>query len=78
MTTISYDLPDPATVNLTVYDVAGKLVRTLVAAEAVGAGRHEVVWNGSDETGRVVAAGIYFYRLDTEKFSETKRMTLVK
>jgi len=46
VTTISYDLPDPSTVNLTIYNVAGKLVRTLIAGETVGAGRHEVVWNG--------------------------------
>ena len=77
-TTISYDLPEPATVNLAIYDVAGKLVQTLVAAEAVGAGRHEVVWNGRDDTGRVAAAGVYFYRLDAGGYSETRRMTLVK
>lgn len=77
-TTISYELTDPAVVNLTVYDVAGQLVRTLVAAETSGAGRHEVVWNGRDETGRNVAAGVYFYRLDAGGYSETRRMALVK
>ena len=47
-TTISYDLQTPTTVNLTIYDLAGKLVRTLVAAEATEPGRYTVVWNGSD------------------------------
>ncbi|MDX2475278.1 MAG: family 16 glycosylhydrolase [Candidatus Krumholzibacteria bacterium] len=77
-TTISFDLAAPATVNLAIYDVAGKLVRTLVAAEAVGAGRHEIMWQGRDETGRLSAAGIYFYRLDAGDYSATRRMTLVK
>ncbi len=73
VTTISYDLPEPASVNLVIYDVAGKLVRTLVAAEAVGAGRHEQVWNGRDDAGQNVAAGVYFYRLDAGGYSETRR-----
>jgi hypothetical protein len=54
------------------------VVRTLVAAEAVGAGRHEVIWNGRDETGRSAAAGVYFYRLDAGGTSQTMRMTLLK
>jgi beta-glucanase (GH16 family) len=78
ITTLSYDLPAPAAVNLAVYNVAGKLVKTLIGGETVGAGRHETIWNGRDETGRVVAAGVYFYRLDAAGFSETRRMTLVK
>jgi len=77
-TTISYDLESPAIVSLTVYDMAGRLVRTLVAAESSSAGRHEVVWNGRDETGQIAAAGVYFYRLDAGGFSETRRMSLVK
>ena len=77
-TTISYELQGSATVNLAIYDVAGQLVRRLVAAEVTAAGRHEVVWNGRDITGRVVAAGVYFYRLDAGAYSETRRMTLVK
>jgi beta-glucanase (GH16 family) len=77
-TTISYDLQAPATVNLAVYDVAGKLVQTLIAFEATDTGHHEVIWNGRDKTGRVVSAGVYFYRLDADGYSETRRMTLVK
>jgi beta-glucanase (GH16 family) len=77
-TTISYELDSPATVRLTVYDVAGRLVRTLVGAESVGVGRHEIVWNGRDESGQVAATGIYFYRLDADGFSQTRRMSLIK
>lgn len=77
-TTISYDLPVAATVNLAVYDLSGKLVRTLVAADSVEAGQHNVVWNGRNEVGRVVAAGVYFYRLDAAGYTETRRMMLIK
>ena len=71
-------LPVSASVNLFIYDMAGKLMKTLVGAETVGAGRHEYVWNGRDETGRVAAAGVYFYQLYAGEYSETRRMTLVK
>jgi hypothetical protein len=77
-TTISYDLPEPATVSLQVFDVSGRLVRTLVQGETVPSGRHEVVWNGQDETGRSVGSGIYFYRLEAGDFAATRRMSLVK
>jgi hypothetical protein len=78
VTTIAYDLPDPATVDLAVYDVSGKLVRKLVSAESTPAGHHEVVWKGRDQAGQVVAAGVYFYRLDANGYSETKKMILVR
>ncbi|MBK6733511.1 MAG: family 16 glycosylhydrolase [bacterium] len=77
-TTISFDLPEPAAVRLAIHDLSGRLVRTLVAGEMTGSGRHEVVWNGRDEAGQVMAAGVYFYRLDAAGYSETRRMTLLK
>ena len=77
-TTISYDLPQSAQVNLRIYDLAGREVKTLVYGEIVKAGRKEIVWSGRDNSGRQVAAGVYFYKLDTGQFSDTKRMTLVK
>ena len=78
MTTISYDLPKASRVNLRVFNIAGRLVRTLVNGEVVEAGRKEVVWRGRDGSGRQVASGTYFYRLDVGSFSETKRMVLIK
>ncbi len=77
-TTISYGLPTAAVVRLTIHDVSGRLVRTLVAAETVGAGHHDVVWNGRDQAGQIAAAGVYFYRLDAGGFVQTRRMALVK
>ncbi len=76
-TTISYELENAARVDLKIYDMAGRLVKTLYRGED-SAGRHEQVWRGRDESGRSVAAGAYIYRLDTGKAVETRRMMLVK
>jgi len=77
-TTIRYVLPEPSAVCLRIYDVSGRLVRELVRDVAAVAGRHETTWNGQDDSGQMVAAGVYFYQLEAGAFSETKRMTLVK
>jgi beta-glucanase (GH16 family) len=78
VTTISFDLYESASVNLAIYDVAGKLVRELITGEAKDAGRHEVIWNGRDDSGRIASAGIYLYKLDADGYSETRRMALIK
>jgi hypothetical protein len=77
-TTLSFELPAPTTVRLTIHDVAGRLVRSLIAGATVGSGRHETVWNGRDDSGRTVAAGVYYYRLVAGGFTDTQRMALVK
>ncbi len=77
-TTIRFDLPESAAVSLRVFDVTGRLVRVLLGNETVPAGTNKAVWNGRDDTRRVVAAGVYFYRLETVTYSETRSMTLVK
>jgi len=78
MTTISFDLYESSTVNLIIYDVTGKLIKTLVTGDVASSGLHEYVWNGRDDLGRVVAAGVYFCRLDAGGSSDTVRMILVK
>ena len=64
-------------VRLKVYDAAGRLVAILVD-EHCGAGSHDVIWDGRDDTGRMSAAGVYLYRLEVGGFTETKRMVLIK
>jgi flagellar hook assembly protein FlgD len=64
-------------VTLTVYDVSGRLVTTLVD-ETRGPGVHEVSWDGRDAARRQVSSGVYFYRIDAGSFVETKRMVLLK
>jgi hypothetical protein len=76
-TLISFDMPATGNARLEVYSLAGKKVATLVAGE-VGAGRHEEVWYGRDDAGQPVPSGVYFYRLQTNNYSDSKRMVLLK
>lgn len=70
-TTISFGLPDEASVSIAIYNVAGQLVETIDAGE-LSAGYHSVIWNAS------VASGVYFYKVTAGNFSETMKMTLLK
>jgi flagellar hook assembly protein FlgD len=63
--------------SLKVYDTAGRLVTTLVDGHR-GTGGHDVIWDGRDHDGRMSAAGVYLYRLETAHDVETMRMVLVK
>ena len=76
-TTISYSLSNESSVDLTVYDIAGRKVAQLVNG-IEPAGEHQVVWNGVDDSGKEVATGIYFYNIKTDVESTTKRMMLLK
>ena len=70
-------MPESGYVELTVYDLAGRRVKTLVAGH-VTAGNHEVSWHGRDEGGKRVASGVYLYQLRSRDFVDTKRMVLLK
>jgi hypothetical protein len=77
-TTIKYALPEAGFVKLEVYNVVGQVVRTLVAGQQ-NAGRYLVQWNASDDSGRSLSSGIYFYRLQAgSEFLEVKKMLLLK
>jgi hypothetical protein len=71
-TAIKYDLPHNTFVKLSVYDVLGKLVTELVN-QNMTAGRYEANWNASN-----YSSGAYFYKLETESFTDMKKMVLVK
>ena len=77
VTTIAFALPEQADVSLKVYNMAGRVVRTLVNGPE-GPGTHSVVWDGRDEAGRTVASGVYFYRMDAGEFTERRMMVLLK
>ena len=64
-------------VELKIYDVEGKLVKTLVNGTRP-TGRHEVRWNGQNNSGRSMSSGVYFYRIKVGKTSLTRRMVLLK
>ncbi|MGB2990078.1 MAG: FG-GAP-like repeat-containing protein [Candidatus Zixiibacteriota bacterium] len=76
-TSIRFALPQDAHVSLTVYNVLGQKVVTLVDEEQP-AGYETVWWDGKDATGDEVSSGIYFYRLEADEFLEVKKMLLVK
>jgi hypothetical protein len=76
-TTISMGLPAAGRVRLVVYGIDGGLVRTLVDS-AVPAGFRSFTWDGTDDAGNRVSSGVYFYRLEAEGESITKKMVLLK
>jgi N-acetylneuraminic acid mutarotase len=77
-TTIRYDLPFAGTVRLSVYNVVGQMVRTLVNGQRIS-GTHSVMWDGKDCSGRDMARGLYLYRLEVEgQYVQTRRMVLLR
>ena len=75
--TIRFSLAESRHAALCIYDVSGRLVRTLID-ETLHGGPHEVRWDGRNERGGSAASGIYFYRLVTAGFTETRRMVLLR
>jgi hypothetical protein len=76
-TAVSYAIAQAGRVQLGVYDVSGRLVRQLVDGER-RAGAETVVWNGMDESGARMGAGVYFVRLAAPGLCETRRVILLK
>jgi cytochrome c peroxidase len=74
---VRFDLAVPTRVTLGVYDVAGRLQRRLYRNASAGAGAYAIPWDGRDDQGRAVAAGLYFYRLETERDVRTARAVRV-
>lgn len=76
-TTIRYALPKAGRVHLTIYNLLGQKVRALVD-EHRETGRWEVMWNGTNEFGKQVASGVYFYVLRTPDFQQSRKMLLLR
>jgi len=76
-TTISFSLAQPGNVRLSIYNIRGQLVKTLMN-ETKETGRHSIIWNGDDNSANKVSSGIYFYRIETSSSVETKKMLLMK
>jgi hypothetical protein len=78
ITTIAYDVPQSGgDVSISIFDVSGRLVRTLLNEHRSG-GRYSEQWNGLDNSGRPAASGVYFYRMHAGSFNETRKMVLLK
>ena len=76
-TIIQYYLMAKSFVNISVYDVTGKLVRTL-AQDIYDAGYHQITWDARDDKGYEIAGGIYFCKLQTENIVTTKKMVAIR
>ena len=77
ITTLRYDLPEDALVNITIYDMMGRQVRTLVSSQQT-AGYISVRWNATNDIGIPVSAGLYLYTIEAGDFRQTKKMVLLK
>jgi len=70
-------IPEPTMVNFIIYDIMGRTVATLIN-EQKNEGYHSIVWNTRNQIGVPVAAGIYFYQIQTNNFVKTKKMVILK
>ncbi|MCK4916373.1 MAG: hypothetical protein KAS89_09380, partial [Candidatus Eisenbacteria sp.] len=81
VTTLEYGVAVPGRVTLCVYDLTGRVVRTLVDRD-VESGKHKVVWDGTTDAGRRAASGVYFVRMEApgraDAFRATRKLVLLK
>ena len=77
VTTLRYDIPEDGFVNITIYDMMGRVVSNLVSSKQ-RAGYKSVRWNATNNTGQPVSAGVYLYMIKAGGFSQTKKMELLK
>mgnify|MGYP000909094063 CR=1 FL=1 len=77
VTTLSYDLPEDATVTITIYNMVGQQVKTLISNQQT-AGYKSIQWNATNNAGQLVSAGIYLYMIQVGEFRQVKKMVLIK
>lgn len=77
-TTIAYFLPASAAITLTVYNMLGQRIRTLIRNEKQAGGEYRVQWNGRDDRGQQVVSGVYFYRLEMGSFQQSRKMLFLR
>jgi len=77
-TLIQFNLEKPEKVNLETFNILGQKVRTILGGEEFAAGPYTFLWDGKDNRGSPLSSGMYFYRLSTPSFLQTKKMALVK
>ncbi len=77
LTSLQYDVPFTSDVTIRVYDVAGRIVRTLVDGP-VEAGRKVVEWDGTNDLGGAVASGVYFCVMEAGEYRGVRKVTLIR
>lgn len=76
-TQIRFTLPEAREVTVSVYDITGRKVATLLN-QSLRAGPHKVRWDGRSGTGRTLSSGVYLYRVEAGEYSQTRRMVLIR
>jgi len=76
-TKISFQLPKACQVRLSVFNNLGQMISVLFEGE-LGSGIHSKIWNGLDLSGKQVTSGVYLYKLETEEYSEVKKMLYIQ
>ena len=76
-TKISYDLPEASVVRLSIYDLMGREIRTMINSKQT-AGFKNIQWNATDNLGKSVPAGMYIYTIEAGQFRQTRKMVLLK
>ena len=76
-TQIQFGVPQRANVKIVIYNLLGQRIRTFDLGERVP-GRYTITWDGKNQNGGVVSTGVYFYRFETDKFKQTKKLVLIK
>ena len=77
VTTLQYELPEDAMVNITIYDMMGRAVNTLINGSQT-AGYKSIQWNATNDEGKPASAGLYLYTIQAGDYTETKKMVLLK
>ena len=77
ITSLQYDLPEDGLVNITIYDMMGRIVKTLVNGSQT-AGYKSIQWNATNDLGQPVSAGMYIYTIQAGEFRQTRKMVLLK
>jgi hypothetical protein len=77
-TRLRFGLPKPGLVSLTIYNIRGQRVATLLDRESLPAGFHTLIWNGQDQRGHPASSGVYLYQLVTEEETIAKKMALMQ
>jgi len=77
VTSLRYDLPEDGLVNITIYDMMGRIVKTLVNSSQT-AGFKSVQWNATNDRNESISAGLYLYTIQAGEFRQTKKMVLLK
>jgi len=77
VTKLRYDLPENSHVNITIFDILGREVKTIVN-QYQNAGHRSITWNATNDRGHSVSAGVYLYRIQAGNYTLAKKMVLLK